>query len=622
MCHRMSILFALALCLVGIVPQARAENMLKNVILMIGDGMGINQITAANCYQGVSRQPYQQFPVRVFQTTFAYGGSYDPAQAWADFGYVMDGYTDSAPAASAMSTGCKVAEGQINVDPVSGAPLFMSQTRAEELGKATGVVTSMPWSHATPAAFGAHNISRNNYVQIAQEMIDHSGLEVIMGCGHPLYNDNNQPTSASYSYVGGQRQWDSLTAGLTAYTLIQTRAEFQALASGPTPDRVCGTARCRTTLQQARTLRAGEGGNGDALPYTAPLNADVPTLVEMTRAALNVLDDDPDGFFVMIEGGAIDMACHGNQKGRLIEEQTDFNNAVSEVIAWIEAHSNWDETLLIVTADHETGYLLGNGSGYPAVFNPLTNNGAGRLPGMWFYSGSHTNSLVPLFAKGIGAVWFNTFAVGSDPVRGAYTDNTDVARVIMGYYDDVLPVELASFTAAAGDRQVTLAWRTASETHTDRFEILRDQRRVARIEAENQPAGSSYEWTDAPLSNGVTYSYTLVSVGTDGSRAALQTIEAMPRSNVAVGRQFALHPCYPNPFNARTTFSFTLPASAPISLRIFDPLGREVAVLNNGLVGAGTHRIVFNGSVLTSGTYFARLDVGAFSQTQKVLLLK
>ena len=129
-----------------------------------------------------------------------------------------------------------------------------------------------------------------------------------------------------------------------------------------------------TTLQQARA------GDGKADPFVVPLTTSVPTLAEMSRAALNVLDNDPDGFVMMIEGGAVDWAGHANQSGRLIEEQVDFDLAVDAVLAWVEANSNWGETLLIVTGDHETGYLTGPMDVANPAWSAVINNGAGRCP--------------------------------------------------------------------------------------------------------------------------------------------------------------------------------------------------------------------------------------------------
>jgi alkaline phosphatase len=159
----------------------------------------------------------------------------------------------------------------------------------------------------------------------------------------------------------------------------------------------------------------------------------------MTRAALNVLDDEPNGFFVMIEGGATDWASHDNQSGRLIEEMNDFNRSVEVVSKWVIQNSSWNETLVIVTADHETGHLTGPGSGQTDkgfVWNDIVSNGPGKLPAMKWHSKNHTNSLVPFFAKGRGAEQFIKAVDDYDPVRGPYIDNTDIAKVIFSLWLD------------------------------------------------------------------------------------------------------------------------------------------------------------------------------------------
>jgi alkaline phosphatase len=101
------------------------------------------------------------------------------------------------------------------------------------------------------------------------------------------------------------------------------------------------------------------------------------------------------------------------------------------VIEWVKANSNWGETLLIVTGDHETGYLTGPDSGMGPVWNPIVNNGAGVLPGMEWHSYSHTNSLIPFYAKGDAARLFTGYADEEDPVRGRYIDNTEIGFVIL-----------------------------------------------------------------------------------------------------------------------------------------------------------------------------------------------
>jgi alkaline phosphatase len=421
----------------------------KNIIVMIADGRGYRHVQATSYfrYGQDARQVYNRFPVRYAMSTYqgyaaddpCYGLGYDPATAWSVFDYVKSCYTDSAASATVMSTGVKTYGGAIGVD-LDQQPLVHALQVAEQKGKSTGVVTSVEWTHATPAGFVAHNVSRNNYDEIGQEMVYDSAADVIMGAGHPWYDADGQPKSTpnTFKYVGGEATWNELVAGVAGgdadgdgvddpWVLIQTRAEFQSLMYGPTPSRVLGTAQVYQTLQQGRS------GDAYADPYAVPLIQSVPTLEEMTKAAINILDDDPDGFFLMVEGGAVDWASHGNGSGRMIEEHIDYDNAVQAVVDWVKANSNWGETLLVVTGDHETGYLTGPDS--DPTWTPIVNNGAGNLPGMEWHSGDHTNSLLPLYAKGDAARMFRRYADEYDPVRGRYVDNTELAWVLFWTMD-------------------------------------------------------------------------------------------------------------------------------------------------------------------------------------------
>ena len=420
----------------------------KNIIFMIADGCGYNHVDAANIYRfgKIGTGIYEKFPVKYGMTTYAVGGEqYNPDSAWTDFNYVKKKPTDSAASATAMSTGVKTYNGAIGVD-IDKKPLETIVERAERLGKASGVITSVQFNHATPAAFAAHKESRSNYSEIGREMILESQIDVIMGAGHPVYDDNgNELTDPDFAAWGGQENWQNLTAGRIGgdangdgtpdlWHFISGREEFQALASGDTPIRVFGLAPVKSTLQQKRN------GDENADIFSVPLNESAPTLTEMTLAAINVLDNDPDGFFLMIEGGAVDWASHDNQSGRMIEEKIDFDQAIEAVLGWIEAKSNWQETLVMITGDHETGYLNGPGSGdnaklaeggTEAVWVPLTNNGKGNLPGMEWYSTGHTNQLLPFYAKGAGSRRFVKYADQTDPVRGKYIDNGEIGLVMM-----------------------------------------------------------------------------------------------------------------------------------------------------------------------------------------------
>ena len=177
-------------------------------------------------------------------------------------------------------------------------------------------------------------------------------------------------------------------------------------------------------------------------PLSPPFVENLPTLAELAKAAINVLHDDADGFYLMIEAGAIDWACHDNSGPRLVEEAVDMEKMVQAVCNWVNSNSSWNETLVLITADHETGYLTGSnavkdGSATDAMamYPPLKNNGKGVMPGMEFHSGEHSNSLVPLLAKGAAAAGLTSPARNTDPMRGPYLDNTDIAhylRVIAG----------------------------------------------------------------------------------------------------------------------------------------------------------------------------------------------
>ncbi|HHX47491.1 MAG TPA: alkaline phosphatase [Brevibacterium sp.] len=437
-----------ALMIVGSVMPAVAAPKLtgngktvKNVIVLVSDGMGYNQVLAADYYSTgkAGTSVYAKFPTNIAMSTWSFGSDskhdnalsiYDP-NWYGDFDWAKKRPTDSAAAGTAMSTGTKTYDAAIGVDEDKFDLRHLSED-FEALGRATGVVSSVQFSHATPASFVAHEASRNNYSAIANKMIFDSNADVIIGAGNPGFNDNGQPINGSTRYVGGDETWAKLQTGSVmgadangdgvadAWTVIQEKAEFEALTTGEAPDRLIGIPQVGSTLQQ------GRGGDRNADPYAVPLNDNVPTLKTMTEVALNVLDNNDEGFFLMVEGGAIDWAGHANQSGRVIEEQIDFNDSVEAVCDWVQKNSNWGETLVIVTGDHETGYLTGTAG----VFDDVMNNGKGNLPTMAWNSGDHTNQLIPFYAKGAGAEIFKKLADQKDPVRGDYLDNIEISVAI------------------------------------------------------------------------------------------------------------------------------------------------------------------------------------------------
>lgn len=420
----------------------------KNIILLISDGAGYNQFDAASLYESgttahqvtvdpstgaISHAPstpgqgYQEWPVQVGQSHHSASGraEYVTEQAWGDFAWVASGATDSAAAGTALGTGVKTNNGVLGLTP-GGDRLLTVGEQAQAVGKKVGLVTSVPFNHATPAGFIAHNADRNDYQGLATEMID-SGVDVLMGGGHPLYTDAHEPRPADWTWIS-QEDYERVSTGGTDYAFVEDRADFEALASGTdAPEKVFGLAQVAETLQYNRPGLA----NDDVLPGTDPAN-DVADLDTLARGALNVLDGGEEGFFLMVEGGAVDWAGHANQTTRLIEEQSDFNDAVEAVEQWVQQNSSWDETLVVVTADHETGYLAGAGAGPDAGWTPMTGT-AGELPDLTWHSGGHTNALVPVFARGAGAEVLDARADQWDLVRGAYLDNTAIGETIFDF---------------------------------------------------------------------------------------------------------------------------------------------------------------------------------------------
>lgn len=328
----------------------------KNVILFIGDGMGFEQVKAAGMF--ATGRPgslaFENFPFR---------GAVDTGNAEGKV-------TDSAAAATAMSTGVKVGNRVIGMAlPGNGAPLETALERFQASGKSTGLVTTTIIAHATPAAFGAHEPTRYNYSGIAADYLNDSRPNVLMG---------------------GEEYLTADAAKSAGYTVVADRDGLQELDT------------------ESEVLVSGLFGSG-YMPYEVDGLGILPHLSEMTLAALQILDNDPDGFFLMVEGGRIDHACHANDIERAVGETIEFSRAVSVAVAWSDGHP---DTLLIVTADHETGGL-----------QVLGNNGAGNLPAVTWSTTGHSPVPVPVFARGIGA----------EAVSGSM-ENTEIFLLMMNSY--------------------------------------------------------------------------------------------------------------------------------------------------------------------------------------------
>jgi len=315
----------------------------KNIILFIGDGMGISQITAGKIAKGYLN--IERFKVIGLLTTH-------PQNTL---------ITDSAAAATALATGYKTYNDAISVSK-EGKPIKTIVEYAEENQITTGLVVTCSITHATPAAFIAHVDSREKQDIIA-EQISQSGVDVLLGGGLGYFIPKSEVNSK-------RNDEKNLIAELQKrMTIVRSAKEFEKLGNIDTVAGFFAT---------------------DHLP--AATNRKL-QLSDLTQKAIEILSRNKNGFFLMVEGSQIDWAGHDNNQDYLINEMLDFDNAVGVGLKYAEKDS---QTLIIVTADHETaGFAVHDGS---VKDKKVTKSG--------FTTKEHTASMVPVFAYGPGSSVF------------------------------------------------------------------------------------------------------------------------------------------------------------------------------------------------------------------------
>ncbi|MCA1294437.1 alkaline phosphatase [Paenibacillus sp. alder61] len=295
----------------------------KNLIVLIGDGMGPAQISAARYYQqyvkGVKSLNLDSYYVGQ-ATTYADRGE--------DGGTVVSGIvTDSASAGTAFATGHKTYNAGISVSNEDVSKPFASVIEAAEAsGKATGLVTTARITHATPAVYASHVRSRDNENAIASQYLD-SGVDVLFGGGKSFFVTKEEK---------GKRTDKNLIPEFKAkgYKVVEDAQSLKSL-----------------TAKDTKVLGLFGGSHVD---YVPDRKAETPSLAAMTSKALEVLSADEDGFAIMIEGGRIDHAGHANDLPTLVQEALDFDAAFKVAIDFAKKDGN---TSVVVTADHETGGL-------------------------------------------------------------------------------------------------------------------------------------------------------------------------------------------------------------------------------------------------------------------------
>ena len=321
---------ALLLCL-SLSIMAKAP---KYVFYFIGDGMGLNQVVATQYYLrscqgelGITPLGFAQFPYTGIATS--YSASSD--------------VTDSAAGGTALATGHKTYNGAIGVD-VDGRAVTSIAELAHRSGARVGIATSVTINHATPASFYAHQPSRNDYYEIGTQLAA-SGFEFFAG-GDFAEKANPSDPSAPHLYNITREAGYAIARGYDEYEVLSADADKVLL------------------IQKADMVE-------EALPYAIDAREGDLTLTQVTTAAIDHLYDKrhKEGFFLMVEGGKIDYACHANDAATALREVVDFDRAIGVAYDFYLQHPK--ETLIIITADHETGGMtLGNGS-YALNFKAL-----------------------------------------------------------------------------------------------------------------------------------------------------------------------------------------------------------------------------------------------------------
>jgi alkaline phosphatase len=331
------------------------ETKVKNVIFMIGDGMGLAQVTATQIAQDYEPLALERAHYVGLQKSYS----------------ASNRVTDSAAAGTALSTGYKTKNGMIGMTPDSlSVPSILD--KAEECGMPTGVVVTYPVTNATPAAFVAHVPNRNMEDEIAMFYLENE-IDVVFGGGSKRFDQR----------ADGVNIFDTLKE--RNYTIAQSLSELSDINSGNV-----------IMLPTEGSMSSRLDGRDDYLP-------------EATAKALEILTNnaDGDGFFLMVESSMIDGYGHQNNIEGIIKETKDFDNAIKVAFDYADAHPG---TLVVVTADHSTGGLtIVNGNRTFDLYDHKVDYA--------FTTGGHTGEMVPIFAYGAGSENFTGVFENTDLPR-------------------------------------------------------------------------------------------------------------------------------------------------------------------------------------------------------------
>jgi alkaline phosphatase len=372
----------------------------KNIIFMIVDGMGFEHVKAARIYRGMKPFRFENFTCRSKVSTCSFAGADENGQCLAD----SDEVTDSAAAATAMATGQKVNNGVISrAIPDGKEDMETILERMKRQHKSTGIIATKLFTDATPAAFVSHADDRDMTEEILRDMFQGSRPNVVFGADTPLHRQYAKESKSPYQ-------------------MVHKIQDLRALASLVEQGKPCFGDDCPFVYggfgqydMIPDVYKNKAGLPLEITPASKFVSLNLPHLSQMTDAALKILSKNENGFFLMVESSMPDMISHYNTQidattkapkaiEVLIHEMLEVENTVKVIEAYVAHHP---DTLLVLTADHETGGLvieadktecLGKENCVPSIRwtskkYEETNESPSR----------HTNVDVPLYALGNGA---------------------------------------------------------------------------------------------------------------------------------------------------------------------------------------------------------------------------
>lgn len=401
----------------------KPSDMPKNVILVIADGMGFSYLKALKIASGLKENIFDSFPCKTQMTTCSLDGADEKGKCIKGTKNV----TDSAASATAMATGYKVKNDVVSLDIASNKPIQTILEVAKSMGKSTGIVATKLISDATPAAFAAHAKDRRDTKTILESMFKDVMPTLIFGADDELH--------AQYA-----------KKSLANYTMVSKLSELKKILNTKKFSDDCERESCPYIYAgfSTHSLIPDILNEKGSLPLEITPKEyfeknDIPHLSEMAELAVNTLSKNKNGFFVMIESSLTDIVGHYNRTidsiktspsaiEVLISEMIELENTVRKLV---EFTKNNPDTLLIVTADHETGGLtldedktecLGKAGCIPSAYWTSQSYKANKLSNVNYKLSRHTNVNVPLFAIGSRA---NDFCLEE------FANNSDIAKKIL-----------------------------------------------------------------------------------------------------------------------------------------------------------------------------------------------